>query len=804
MNKIETRLNTEENNERYNPNINDGLNEEQIQARKLQNLINYDTTVPTKSIKSIIINNFFTLFNLMNLLLAIAVFSVGEYKNMLFIILVVINTAISTVQEIHSKKIIDKLSLISSAKVHCVRNGNKQDIGINEVVLDDILLFEAGNQVITDCILLDGEIEVNESFITGESDSIIKKKGDLILSGSFVVSGKCVARVEHIGEENFTSKISKETRYIKKVKSEIMTSLNKIIRTVSIIIIPVGTLLFLNQLGLEDGNIRSAVVHTVAAIIGMIPEGLILLTSTVLAVSVIRLSKSNVLVQELFCIETLARVDTLCLDKTGTITEGRMEVNDIITKNIELNEMQEILSAIGKNSEDSNSTIEAIRDKYENIKLEGEWEKTKTVPFSSKKKWSGIEFKQKGSYIIGAPEFVLKDTIENHKNDIEKYSADYRVLVLAHSKENFKDKELPDNIEVLGFVLITDKMRENAKDTLEYFKKQGVDIRIISGDNPITVSKISKRAGVEGYDKYIDCTTLNTEEEIKKATRIYKIFGRVTPIQKKQIVEALKNQGHTVAMTGDGVNDIIALKEADCSIAMASGSDAARNVSQLILLDSDFASMPKIVAEGRRTINNLERSAALFLTKTIYSTFLAILFVFMNKQYPFMPIQLSLIELVCIGIPSFILALEPNKQRIKGTFLGNVLGKSIPTAVTVISNILIVLFVNSKQNLPSEVYSTICVILTVLTGFLLLIKISIPFNIVRGILLPTLILIFTACCTIFTDWFAVVLPQEYVFLTIMLSLATICNFILLNLVLSQISRTIRRRKIKNGIRRKQK
>ena len=804
MNKIETRLNTEENNERYNPNINDGLNEEQIQARKLQNLINYDTTVPTKSIKSIIINNFFTLFNLMNLLLAIAVFSVGEYKNMLFIILVVINTAISTVQEIHSKKIIDKLSLISSAKVHCVRNGNKQDIGINEVVLDDILLFEPGNPVITDCILLDGEIEVNESFITGESDSIIKKKGDLILSGSFVVSGKCVARVEHIGEENFTSKISKETRYIKKVKSEIMTSLNKIIRTVSIIIIPVGTLLFLNQLGLEDGNIRSAVVHTVAAIIGMIPEGLILLTSTVLAVSVIRLSKSNVLVQELFCIETLARVDTLCLDKTGTITEGRMEVNDIITKNIELNEMQEILSAIGKNSEDSNSTIEAIRDKYENIKLEGEWEKTKTVPFSSKKKWSGIEFKQKGSYIIGAPEFVLKDTIENHKNDIEKYSADYRVLVLAHSKENFKDKELPDNIEVLGFVLITDKMRENAKNTLEYFKKQGVDIRIISGDNPITVSKISKRAGVEGYDKYIDCTTLNTEEEIKKATRIYKIFGRVTPIQKKQIVEALKNQGHTVAMTGDGVNDIIALKEADCSIAMASGSDAARNVSQLILLDSDFASMPKIVAEGRRTINNLERSAALFLTKTIYSTFLAILFVFMNKQYPFMPIQLSLIALVCIGIPSFILALEPNKQRIKGTFLGNVLGKSIPTAVRGISNILIVLFVNSKQNLPAEVYSTICVILTVLAGFLLLIKISIPFNIVRGILLPTLILIFTACCTIFTDWFAVVLPQEYVFLTIMLSLATICNFILLNLVLSQISRTIRRRKIKNGIRRKQK
>lgn len=792
----------EEKVERYSPNINEGLNEEQIQKRKSEKLVNYDTTVPTKSIKSIIIHNFFTLFNLMNLLLALAVFAVGEYKNMLFIGLVVINTAISTIQEIHSKKIIDKLSLISSTKVHCVRNGKRQNIGINEVVLDDIVFFETGNQVITDCILLDGEIEVNESFITGEADPIIKRPGDLILSGSFIVSGKCAAKVEHIGEENFTSKISKETRYIKKVKSEIMTSLNKIIRTVSIIIIPVGTLLFFNQLGLEDGSIKSAVVRTVAAIIGMIPEGLILLTSTVLAVSVIRLSKSNVLVQELFCIETLARVDTLCLDKTGTITEGKMEVSDIVAKNIKLDEMQEVLAAIGKYSEDSNSTIDAIRDKFEMVKFKENWECSKIVAFSSQKKWSGVEFKQKGSYIIGAPEFVLKDKIIDYQEEIKEYSNDYRVILLAHSNHPFEEKELPEDIEVLGFVLITDKIRENARETLEYFKKQGVDIRIISGDNPITVSKIAKRAGVDGYDKYIDCTTLKDEKEVQEATKNYKIFGRVTPIQKKQIIEALKKQGHTVAMTGDGVNDIIALKEADCSIAMASGSDAARNVSQLILLDSDFASMPKIVAEGRRTINNLERSAALFLTKTIYSTILAILFVFMNKPYPFMPIQLSLIALVCIGIPSFILALEPNKQRIKGTFLGNVLSKSIPTALTVILNILLVLLVNSKQNLPSEIYSTICVILTVLTGFLLLIKISIPFNIVRGILLPTLILIFTGCCTIFTDWFAVVLPAEYAFLTIMLSLTTMCNFILLNLVSSQILREVRRRKIRNGIRRK--
>ena len=784
---------------RYNPNINEGLTDEQIEERKKENLVNYDTTVPTKSIKSIIVNNFFTLFNLMNLLLALAVFAVGEYKNMLFIILVTINTAISTIQEIHSKKVIDKLSLISSTKVKTIRGGKKEEMEINEIVLDDILIFETGNQIVTDCILMQGEVEVNESFITGEADPILKKVGDIILSGSFVISGKCRAKVEHIGEDNFTSKISKETRYIKKIKSEIMTSLNKIIRAVSIIIVPVGTLLFFNQLGLDDGSIKSAVIHTVAAIIGMIPEGLVLLTSTVLAVSVIRLSKSKVLVQELFCIETLARVDTLCLDKTGTITEGKMEVTDIIAINKEKDKLNQILALIGKYSEDSNSTIDAIREKFKDTRLKEEWKVTKIVPFSSQKKWSGIEFEQKGSYIIGAPEFILKERIEEYKEEIDKYSKDYRIILLAYSNNSFRKKELPDSIEVLGLILITDKIRENAEETLKYFKAQGVDIRIISGDNPITVSKIAKRAGIEGYEDYVNCTELKNEKDVQEAVNKYKIFGRVTPIQKKRIIEALKKQGHTVAMTGDGVNDIIALKEADCSIAMAGGSDAARNVSQLVLLDSNFASMPKIVAEGRRTINNLERSASLFLSKTIYSTIMAILFVFLEKQYPFMPIQLSLIALVCIGIPSFILALEPNKERVNGTFLGNIISKSIPTALTVITNILIVLAVNSKYQLPSQIYSTICVILTVITGFLLLIKISRPFNLLRAILLPTLVTIFAGCCLLFKNWFAVVLPKEYAVLTIILALTAICNFVILNLISSQILNKVRRRKVKNGI-----
>lgn len=783
---------------RYEPETSQGLNTEQITRRKEEGLVNYDTTVPTKSIKSIIATNFFTLFNIMNFLLAIAIFAVGEYKNMLFIGIIIVNTAISTIQEIHSKRVIDKLSLLSSTKAHCIRNGKQEDIGINEIVLDDILCFKAGNQVVVDCILQTGEVEVNESFITGEADPILKRKGDTILSGSYIISGNCKAKVEHIGEENFTSKISKETKYIKKVKSEIMTSLNKIIRTVSIIIVPVGTLLFLNQLDLAGGNIRPAVVHTVAAIIGMIPEGLVLLTSTVLAVSVVRLSKTKVLVQELFCIETLAHVDTLCLDKTGTITEGKMEVSDCIAINIEQDKMKEILSAIGEASQDSNATIEAIREAFQK---KTNWKTKETVAFSSEKKWSGVSFEDKGSYILGAPEYVLGEQKNRYQQQIEQYSNDYRVILLAHSNQEFQNKELPKDIEVLGLVLITDKIRENAKKTLEYFKSQGVAIRIISGDNPITVSKIAKRAGVEEYENYVDCTTLKTKADVENAIRKYKIFGRVSPIQKKQIIEALKKDGHTVAMTGDGVNDIIALKEADCSIAMASGSDAARNVSQLVLLDSDFASMPKILAEGRRTINNLERSAALFLSKTIYSTLLAILFVFINAQYPFMPIQLSLIGLVCIGIPSFILALEPNKELVKGTFIGNVISKSIPAGLTVVTNILILIFVSSIYSIPPQTYATIAVILTVLAGFCLLIKISRPFNLLRGTLLVLMVVLWLGCSTFLNSLFSMTITEDYATLVLLLGLICVITFITFNYASEAILNGIRNKKrgIKNGI-----
>ena len=783
---------------RFQPNIKQGLSREQVKQRQKEDLINKDTMIRTKSIKSIIVKNFFTIFNLMNLLLALDVFAVGSYKNMLFMIIVIINTAISTIQEIYSKKVLDKLSLIASTQVKAIREGKQETIPINEIVLDDILVFQTGNQVVVDSILQEGEIEVNESFITGEAEAVFKKKGDTIFSGSFIVSGKCIAKVEHIGNDNFTSQISNETKYIKKIKSEIMTSLSKVIQTISILIIPIGALLFFNQIGLEGNTIRYAVVNTVAALIGMIPEGLILLTSTVLAVSVIRLSKEKVLVQELYCIETLARVDMLCLDKTGTITEGKMKVKSIVPIHETKEKMEEILFHFAQNSKDSNSSIEAIREAFSSFKQsdledsisenkpdggENCWQIQKQIPFSSDKKWSGITFQKEGSYLLGAPEILLKGHQENYDELLEKYSKEARVLLLARSNEILQNQTLPDKIEVIGLILIHDKVRESAKKTLNYFKEQGVEIRIISGDNPITVSQIAKEAGVNGYEKYIDATSLHTEQELEEAAKQYVIFGRVTPIQKKQLVKAMKDLGHTVAMTGDGVNDIIALKEADCSIAMVSGSDAAKSVSQLVLLDSNFEAMPKIVAEGRRTINNIERSASLFLSKTIYSSLLAVLFVFLKKRYPFMPIQLSLISLVCIGIPSFILALEPNKERVKGRFIQNVFSKSIPAGLTVVFNVILVTIIGAILNIPEEICSTICVILTTLTGFTLLFQISRPFNLLRAVLLVSMIALFTTCAILFKDFFALALTKEYAMLVIILSFTVIASFSLVSLLL---------------------
>ncbi len=768
-----------------------GLTNKEVEQRIEKNLINHDTSVPTKTIKKILFDNFFTLFNFLNIFLGIAVFLVGSYKNMLFLGVIILNTAISTIQEIHSKRIIDNLSIMANSKVNVIRDGNIKQISIDELVLDDVIEFKTGNQIPTDCLILEGDILIDESFITGESDTISKKKGDTILSGSFIVSGKCFAKVIHICEENYTAKISNGAKYVKKINSEIITSLRKIIKFLSIIIIPIGIALFSSQLQIPENTFTDSVVKTVAALIGMIPEGLVLLTSTVLAVSVIKLSKSKVLVQELYCIETLARVDTLCIDKTGTLTEGNMEIKKIISiDDNNSNDIENILANFAKFSEDENSTIESIRNKFKKIKIK--FNPIKKIPFSSISKWSGIYFENEGSYILGSPEFVLKDNYEIYKNIINKYSKDYRVIVLAHSNKNFEKKNLPLNIKPLALILILDKIRKEASNTIKYFYEQSVDIKIISGDNPITVSKIAKHVGIKNYNKYIDMSTLKDSTDFKELVSKFTVFGRVSPTQKKELIVALQENNKTVAMTGDGVNDVLALKASDCSIAMAKGSDAAKSVSQLVLLDSNFASMPKVVAEGRKTINNIERSASLFLVKTIYSTILSILFLILNEQYPFVPIQLTFMSVITIGIPSFILALEPNKEKISGNFLKNIITRALPTGLAIVLNIFTITILNKFCIIPQEYASSLCVISTGICGIILLFTLSktrksentkIPFSIFRLTLTLLLTCLFIIGLTVFGNVFGIVPIIPILKPVITLILTSLMNFIILTIIL---------------------
>lgn len=737
---------------RYNPDPDFGLSDSQVLARQNDNLINLDTSIPTKTIPRIIKENLFTLFNMINFFLAIAIIYVGSFKNLLFMGVVISNLIISTYQEIRAKKTVDKLSILSSKKINTLRNGFLKKININDLVLDDIIELKQGDQIPTDCKIICGKCEVNESLLTGESDSILKDKNDLLLSGSYLVSGNCKAKVEHIGQYNYASKISSGAKYIKKTNSQIMSAFNKIILILSILILPIGVFLFAHQL--EQNSFENSVINTTAALIGMIPEGLMLLVSTVLAVSVIRLSKYKVLVQDLYCIETLARVDTLCIDKTGTITEGTMKVKEIIPyKNFSKEYILTGLSNIINNINDTNSTYYAIKNFMDKNKLE--YKKAfQVMPFSSEKKWSGVYIDGIGSYIIGAAEFVLKEDVKKIENELKKYNIENRVLILAYSKNKFLNNELPENIELIGFILIKDVIRKAAPDTLKYFYEQGVDIKVISGDNVLSVSNIAKSVGVKNFDKYIDAKTLKTKEDIKNAVRKYSIFGRVSPLQKKDIICALKEQNHTVAMTGDGVNDVLALKEADCSVVMANGSDAARNVSQLVLLNSDFSAMPKVVLEGRRSINNIQRSSSLFLVKTIYSTLLAILFLFLNTPYPFMPIQMTLTSVFAIGIPSFVLALEPNKNRISGNLFFNIINKATPCALTIVTSILSIMGLSKIINISYLEISTLCVVLTGFNELLLLFNLCTPFNTIRKILFLAMSGSFFICLIFFKNLFS--------------------------------------------------
>lgn len=729
---------------RYNPDYREGLTSEQVAERLESNLVNYNDQPPTKTIKQIIMSNFFTYFNLINVILGGAIIVAGiiggklfdGLKNCLFMGVIVCNSVISIIQEVISKKTIDKLSVLAEAKVIGIRDGKEVSLGIEEIVLDDVLRFKMGNQVVVDSVVLEGTVEVNESFLTGEVDPILKKKGDTILSGSFIVSGSCYARVENIGRDNYISKISSEAKYEKKVNSVIMNSFEGMLKVLSVIIVPVGILLFMNQWNVTDGDFTATVFNTVGALIGMIPEGLLLLTSSVMAVSVVRLSKYKVLVQQLYCIETLARVDVICLDKTGTITEGSMELVRVEPEEgIDLDKLNEVMSNISYAFDNVNATMEAMQGYY---KRKGIWTVTERQEFSSSRKFSAVSFDERGSYYVGAPEFVLRDDFDAYKSTVDKYS-DYRVLVVAYSKD--KLNETPKGLKVLGFILIQDKIRKEAPDTLKYFKEQGVRVKIISGDNFKTVCSIAERAGLKN-SKGMDATLL-TEDNVDEMVEKYDVFGRVTPNQKQMIIESLQKKGHTVAMTGDGVNDVLALKKADCSIAMASGSDAAKNVSQLVLLDSNFASMPHVVAEGRRTINNVERSASLLLIKTIFTCILIVICIFMESEYFYMPIHLSLITTCTISIPSFVLAMEPNHNRVKGKFMLKVVGKSVPAALTVVFNVVMIVLFRRQFALDHDLTSTLIVIMTGTTGFIYLYRLCKPFNWFRGVLYGALISLFT-------------------------------------------------------------
>lgn len=720
---------------RYNPDITQGLTTNQIKERHKDNLVNFDTSVKTKATKLIVRDNVFTVFNMVNLFLAIMVLTTHSFKNLLFMNGVIINACIAIFQEIRSKKTLDKLQVINQTKIKVIRDGKETLIGMNSIVLDDIVKLELGNQIVVDSIIIDGEVEVNESFITGEADTVYKKKGEMLLSGSYIVSGNCLAKVEHIGMDNYTAKISANTKNIKANSSEIMRSLNKIISTISFIIIPLGILLFYKQLSLPGNTTRDAILNTVAALIGMIPEGLVLLTSTILAVGVIRLSKRKVLVQDIYCIEALARVDTICLDKTGTITEGRMEVIDIV--NLEDVDTEKIIANINYQLDENNPTGLALKEKFGKDKS---YKLIEKIPFNSSKKYSGCKFEE-GEYLIGAPEFILNKNIDKYQKEIDKYINDYRVIALCK------------NSKLLSLILLQDVIRKEAKDTLDYFKSQGVGVKIISGDNPTTVYNIALRAGLDKDIKYIDATKLKTDEEIYNNIDKYDVFGRVTPEQKRKFILALQKKGHEVAMTGDGVNDVLALKEADCSVAMASGTDAAKNVSQLVLLDSNFASMPHIVDEGRRSVNNLERSATLFLVKTIYATVLAFLFLFIDRTYPFIPIQLTLTSTLAIGTPSVILALESNHNRIMGNFIVNVMRRSMPPAISIICGVLIITLCSSIFKFTTAECSSLTALITTFICFTLLFKVCKPFNLLHKILFVTMVSLYILLFIVLKSFF---------------------------------------------------
>lgn len=743
-----------------------GLTNEQVQERIAEGKVNVNENPNTRTYKQIILENTLTFFNFLNIALLVLVLFVRSYKNSMFMGIILINTVIGIIQEIRAKKTIDKLAILTESKTAVLREGKKWSISTEKLVLDDLIFLKTGDQVPADVKVLEGTVEVNESLLTGESDNLSKSQGDELFSGSFVTSGEACCQVIHVGKDNYASQITSEAKEFKRHNSELRNSLNAILKVISIIIVPLGAMLFYKQYMIVGDTLKDSVVNMVAAVLGMIPEGLVLLTSVALTLGSMVLATKKTLVQELYCIETLARVDTLCLDKTGTITEGTMKVEDVqlydiaqttvvqhtakfdpetgepvqnvsalkpevtVSAEKENGQIQETVNSETVSQEerqkfqeidhimgnmmsvlhDQNATADALRKRFpsrNDLKL------IHAIPFSSDRKYSGAVFEGRGTYLMGAAQFLFPEGNEELLEHCSSYAQEgYRILVLAHSEQETKGTERPTGLEPLGLFLITDVIREEAPDTLAFFDSQGVDLKVISGDDPVTVSAIAKKAGLKNANHYIDATTIKTSEEMQRAVAECSVFGRVTPQQKKQMVQALQSQKHTVAMTGDGVNDVLALKEADCSIAMAAGSDAAKNIANVVLLDSNFGAMPHIVNQGRRVVNNIRSAASMFLIKTIFSVLLSLITIFFGDAYPFEPIQMSLISACAVGIPTFLLTQENNYNKIDHTFLRHVFMNAFPAAVTITGCVFTIMLVCQDVYHSNVMLNTACVLVT--------------------------------------------------------------------------------------------
>lgn len=721
--------------QRYQADIANGLSQEQVQERIDGGWTNETVTAESKTVGQIVKSNLLTYFNLIFAILAIMVIAAGSFRSLTFLPVVIANLFIGILQEIRAKKTLDQLTMLNAPKAEVVRNGQISEIPAEELVLDDIVIFRAGDQICADAIVLDGSVLVNEALLTGESDELRKELGDFLMSGSFVVSGECYARLERVGADSYISELTLEAKtQDQKKHSEMLRVLDRLVGIVGILIVPIGVFLFVQQYVFSGASFQSSILSMVAAVVGMIPEGLYLLASVALVVSVIRLASQKVLVHDMKCIEALARVDVLCVDKTGTITENEMQVSSVIpmdgfdpTQGVGLKaQISTLIAAMPE----GNLTMQALK-RYFKTPLKKNAEAV--FPFSSTYKYCTAVFPD-GAYVLGAPEFVLRSDYEKYRPLMESYSADgFRTVLFGRYEGTPDGQALTEPVIPMGLILLTNPIRRDAPETFRYFVQQGVTIKVISGDNPLTVSQIAAEAGITGAENYVDASTLETEEALRTAAEQYTVFGRVTPEQKRLLVRALRSEGHTVGMTGDGVNDVLALKEADCSVAMASGCDAAAQVSQLVLLESDFSAMPSVVAEGRRVVNNIQRSASLFLVKNIFSFLMAVFSACFMLNYPLEPAQISLISMFTIGIPGFFLALQPNTEVIHGRFLSNVLIKALPAGLTDFLVVGALVIFGRVFGVNETDISTACTMLLAIVGFMILYHISKPLNLLRWI-----------------------------------------------------------------------